>query len=95
MSSNDAWFDGLAKDAARGLSRRQMFRRLLGGTAVAVFGMIGAARVSAKDKFKDCSKLCEECCHNAFPNGGREYGQCVSDCHHGQGLCGPIVCPEG
>jgi hypothetical protein len=91
--SNDGWFDTLAKDSAQGLSRRQVFARLLGGTGAAIFAMFGMRRSASKDK--DCSKLCEECCHNAHPNGGREYGQCVSDCQHGQGLCGPIVCPGG
>jgi hypothetical protein len=89
--SKDQWFDRLAKDSAQGLSRRQVFGRLLGGTGLALVAALGFR--SAADK--DCGKLCEECCHNAFPDGGREYGQCVSDCQHGQGLCGPIVCPEG
>jgi hypothetical protein len=89
--SNDSWFDTLAKDSARGLSRRQVVGRLLGGTGLAVLAMLGLRRAAAKD----CGKLCEECCHNAFPNGGRDFGQCVSDCQHGEGLCGPIVCPGG
>ena len=88
---SDEWFDDLAKGAARGLSRRQVFGRLLGGAAAAALSLFAVHRTSSKD----CGRLCEECCHNAFPNGGREYGQCVSDCHHGQGICGPIVCPEG
>jgi len=88
---SDEWFDGLTRDAARGMSRRQVFARLLGGTGLAVLSLVGLQRGGNKD----CGPLCEECCHNAFPNGGREYGQCVSDCHHGEGICGPIVCPDG
>ena len=87
--SRDNWFDTLAKDSAQGLSRRQVFGRLLGGAGVALLSLVSIGGAA-----KDCGKLCEECCHNAFPHGGREYGQCVSDCQHGEGLCGPIVCPQ-
>jgi hypothetical protein len=88
--ATDEFFDELSKDSARGLSRRQVFARLLGGTGVAALTLLGLSRSSGKD----CGKLCEVCCHNAFPDHGREYGQCMSDCHHGEGLCGPIVCPK-
>lgn len=93
--SREHWFDALARDSADGLSRRQVFARLLGGGAVAMFSFLAARPSADRSRTKDCGKLCVECCHNAFPDGGRDYGQCVSDCQHGQGLCGPIVCPEG
>jgi len=88
--SND-WFDTLAKDSARGLSRRQMFGRLLGGTGMAVLTVFGLRQLAADN---DCGKLCKLCCHNAFPDHGPGYGQCISDCHHGEGLCGAAVCPD-
>ena len=87
----DDWFDNLAKDSAQRLTRRQVFTRLLGGTAVAALSLLGVARDKPE---KDCGKLCQECCHNAFPDHGPEYGKCVSECQHGEGLCGPIVCPK-
>lgn len=92
--SRDQCFDALARDTAQGLSRRQVFARLFGGAALAVVALFTAREAAGNDKIKDCGKLCEECCHNAFPDGGRDYGQCVSDCQHGEGLCGPIVCPD-
>jgi hypothetical protein len=85
----DKWFDDLAKDSAQRLPRRQVFGRLLGAAGVAALSALGLLQAKP-----DCAKLCEECCHNAFPDGGRDYGQCVSDCHHGAGLCGPLVCPD-
>jgi hypothetical protein len=88
---NDDWFDSLAKDSAQGLSRRQVFRRLFGGIGVALLGVVG---LSAAGNGKDCGQLCQTCCHNFFPDHGKEYGQCVSDCHQGEGLCGPVVCPK-
>ena len=89
--SNDGWFDTLAKDSAQGLSRRQLLGRLLGGTGAAVLGLFGMRAAAAKD----CGKLCQVCCENQFSDHGVEYGRCVSDCHKGQGVCGPIVCPGG
>jgi hypothetical protein len=88
----DQWLDGLAKDSATTLSRRQAFGRLAGGFGMAVFALFGL-RGLARDK-DTCGKLCEECCRNQFPNGGRDFGQCVSACQKGEGLCGPIVCPQ-
>jgi len=87
----DAWLDQLAKDSAQGLSRRQVFRRLAGGFGAAVIGVFGLPRRAQSD---NCGRLCEECCKNNFPRGGREFGECVSSCHNGQGICGPIVCPQ-
>jgi hypothetical protein len=86
--SRDDWFDALARDSARGLSRRQVFGRLLGGTGLALFSFFGLRDLARNDK--DCGNLCHLCCANAYPDRGREYGQCVSDCQHGQGLCGPV-----
>jgi hypothetical protein len=88
----DDWFDGLAKDSANKLSRRQVFGRIAGGMGMAAFALFGL-RGLARDK-DTCGPLCEECCRNQFPDGGREFGQCVSSCHKGEGLCGPIVCPQ-
>ncbi len=87
----DDWFDGLAKDSAQRLSRRQVFARLAAGAATALLGTLGLQRFGSKD----CGKLCQACCRNNFPNGGREFGECISQCHHGEGICGPIVCPDG
>jgi hypothetical protein len=84
----DAFIDNLAKDSAAGLSRRQVFGRIAGGFGAALFGLFAGRRTN------DCGKLCEECCRNNFPHGGAEFGACVSSCHQGQGLCGPIVCPQ-
>jgi hypothetical protein len=88
----DDWFDGLAKDAAKKLSRRQVFGRVAGGLGMALFAAFGLNGL-ARDK-DTCGKLCEECCRNQFPNGGRDFGQCVAACQQGEGLCGPIVCPQ-
>jgi hypothetical protein len=87
----DDWFDGLAKDSAQRLSRRQVFGRLAAGAGTALVVMFGLQRFASN---KDCGKLCEECCRNNFPSHGPEFGQCVSECQHGEGLCGPIVCPQ-
>jgi hypothetical protein len=86
----DNWFDGLAKDTARGLSRRQAIGRLAGGMAMAALGLLGIRQMDSQN----CGKLCEECCRNNFPRGGQELGECIRLCHQGQGICGPIVCPQ-
>jgi hypothetical protein len=86
----DDWFDGLAKDAAHRLSRRQVFGRLAVGAGLAMLSTFGLQRSSGKD----CGKLCLACCRNNFPEGSAEFGECMSSCHHGEGLCGPIVCPR-
>jgi hypothetical protein len=101
--SRDQWFDALARDSAQGLSRRQVFARLLGGGAVAVFSLFGMRQADSGGTKKDCGKLCEECCTNAYPDSryshdgrdGRDFAECVQDCKRGGGLCGPIVCPDG
>ena len=89
----DAWFDTLAKDSNSRLSRRQVFGRVAGGFGVAVLGLFGFARTVKAD---NCGKACEECCKNNFPagSGDKGYGECVSSCHKGEGICGPIVCPQ-
>lgn len=84
----DAFIDNLAKDSANGLSRREVFGRIAGGFGAALLGLFAGRRTT------DCAKLCEECCRNNFPHGGADFGACVSSCHQGQGLCGPIVCPQ-
>lgn len=84
------WFDALAKDSAQQLSRRQVFTRLAGGFAAAALAVVGLKRPAADN----CGKLCEQCCRNAFPRGGPELGECIRQCHDGQGICGPIVCPQ-
>jgi hypothetical protein len=85
----DAWLDTLAKDSANGLSRRQIFGRVAGGFGFAVLAVCGL-----RPRANDCGKLCEECCRNNYPHGGADFGACVSSCHQGQGVCGPIVCPQ-
>ena len=88
----DKWFDDLAKDSAKGLSRRQVFGRLTAGAGALVLALLGVRQSAAAN---NCGKLCEECCRNNFPHGGPELGECIRLCHKGEGLCGPIVCPEG
>ena len=87
----DQWLDNLAKDSADRLTRRQVFGRIAGGFGMTVLSAFGFAR---RAKANDCGKLCEECCKNNFPHGGRDFGECVSSCHKGEGICGPIVCPQ-
>jgi hypothetical protein len=90
----DEWFDGLAKDSARTLSRRQVIARVAGGMGAAMLAVFGIrARAAEKDK-EQCGKLCVECCKNNFPRGGPEFAECVRQCHDGEGICGPIVCPQ-
>lgn len=87
----DTWLDTLAKDSTNRLSRRQVFGRIAGGFGAAVLGVFGAGRRAKTD---NCGRLCEECCKNNFPGGGRALGECISACHRGEGICGPIVCPQ-
>ncbi len=83
-------FDTLAKDAAAGLPRREVFRRIGGGLLGIVLAAVG---LSAKS---DCGKLCAVCCNNLdFPPRSVEHAQCITDCHDGLGPCGPLVCPQG
>ena len=86
----DDWFDGLAKDSSRNLSRRQVFGKIAGGFGAAI---LGSFAIRARDK-NHCGKLCAECCHNQFPHGGPELAECIRSCHKGEGVCGPIVCPQ-
>lgn len=84
-------FDSLAKETAANMPRRQMFRRIGGG----LLGILLASVGLSADK-GNCAKLCAVCCNNLdFPPRSPEHGQCISDCHRGEGPCGPIVCPEG
>ena len=86
----DEWFDGLAKDSARTLSRRQVIGRVAAGMGAAVLAVLG---MQAKGN-ENCGRLCVECCKNNFPRGGPEFAECVRQCHDGEGICGPIVCPQ-
>jgi len=88
----DSWLDDLAKDSAHRLSRRQVFGRVAGGFGMAVLSVFGLWRPAAG---ATCGKVCQECCRNNFPHGGHELGECVRLCHQGEGICGPIVCPQG
>lgn len=87
----DSWLDNLAKDSAHRLSRRQVFGRIAGGFGIAALGVFGFTR---RAKAAGCGKLCDECCRNNFPTHGPEFAECVRLCHKGQGVCGPIVCPQ-
>jgi len=87
----DTWLDNLAKDSAHRLSRRQVFGRLAGGFGMAALSLFGLWR---PDQGANCGKVCVECCRNNFPHGGRELGECIRQCHQGEGVCGPIVCPQ-
>lgn len=83
-------FDTLAKDAAT-LPRREVFRRIGGGLMAILLASVGLAADS-----DNCGKLCAVCCNNIdFPPRSVEHGQCIRDCHRGEGPCGPIVCPQG
>ena len=87
----DQWFDDLAKDSARGLPRGQVFVRAASGAGSVLMAFLGLRPSAAST----CATLCDECCRNNFPRGGRELEECLSLCHAGEGLCGPIVCPDG
>lgn len=85
----DQWFDKLAKDTARNLSRRQLLGRFASTFALAVLAGFGFRKQG-----DNCGLLCAQCCRNAYPRGGPELGQCIRECHSGEGLCGPTVCPQ-
>ena len=82
-------FDELAKDLARGVSRREALRRLGGGllgAAVAAVGL-GLGKASADGKGK--GEACVDCCRAKLggpPEGGLAFGNCVSDCVHVKGI---------
>lgn len=83
-------FDTLAKDAAGTLPRREVFRRVGGGLLAILLASVGLAAES-----DNCGKLCAICCKaQDFPPRSPEFGQCISDCHRGEGPCGPLVCPQ-
>ena len=86
--------DTLAKTLSGTLSRREAFRRLGMGLGAAVLASLGlsANEASAAD---GCGKLCAECCVKNLGLRGRELAECIQACHAGEGLCGPIVCPDG
>lgn len=76
----DELFDDLAKDAARGVSRRQMFRRFGWGVAAALVGGLGRTRVEADSCVPKC---CVTFCQSADLPPGNDRGKCISDCMRG------------
>ena len=85
--------DTLAKTLSGTLTRRQAFWRVASGLAIAMLSSVGARTASAGGN--DCGKLCAECCVKNLGLRGRELAECMQACHAGEGLCGPIVCPDG
>jgi len=86
-------FDSLAKETAADMPRRQMFHRIGGGLLGILLASVG---LSADQDKANCAKLCAVCCQNLdFPPRSAAHGQCIADCHRGEGPCGPIVCPDG
>lgn len=83
-------FDELAKDLARGVSRREALRRLGGGMAGAMLASLGVGRAWGQGN-SDCAHFCD----SVYPPG-RQRGECKSDAAHGQGICqqcGPAAPP--
>lgn len=78
-------FDKLAKDAAADVPRRQAFRRI-GGALIGV--VLAAVGLSADNSKSACAQFCVDCCAQNFshPRDGRvgkEYAQCIQNCHDG------------
>jgi hypothetical protein len=74
-------FDALAKDLARGLSRREALRRVGEGLFGALLASLGLGRAVAQGN-SDCAHFCT----SIFPPG-RQRGDCISAAAHGTGLC--------
>jgi hypothetical protein len=86
-------FDEWTKDLARGVSRREALRRLGGGLlgAAAAVGL-GLGKASADGG--GIGQACVDCC-NAITPRPEPFGQCVSDCVHNGGVCGPTCVAQG
>ena len=80
-------FDELAKDLARGVSRREALRRLGGGLLGAAVAAVGLGLGKATADGKGKGEACVDCC-NAITPRPHPFGDCVSACVHGQGVCG-------
>jgi hypothetical protein len=76
-------FDQLAKDAARGVSRRQLVGRFGWGVAAAVFAALGVMRARAADG--SCVPQCCETLCRSFDTG-QARGQCIAECMRGEGI---------
>jgi hypothetical protein len=87
--------DTLAKTLSGTLSRREAIRRVGIGLGAAVLVSLGLRTEAAAASGNDCGKLCAECCVKNLGLRGRELAECMQACHAGEGLCGPIVCPDG
>jgi hypothetical protein len=82
-------FDTLAKDAAT-LPRRELFRRVGGGLLAVLLASVGLAADS-----DNCGQACAICCKaQDFPPRSREFAECITSCHRGEGTCGPLVCRQ-
>jgi hypothetical protein len=76
-------FDQLAKDLARGVTRREALRRLCGGLATATLASLGMGKAwSQSGTITTCATFCA----SIFPPG-RDRVKCVSDASKGQGIC--------
>jgi hypothetical protein len=76
-------FDALARELARGLSRREALHRLAGGFAGALLATLGLERAGAAAP--GGNSACAHWCHSLPP--GPDTDHCTSDAAHGQGLC--------
>lgn len=79
----DERFDELAKDATRGLSRRETFARVGGGLFFALLASLGLTRASDA-----ClPRCCQACCNSDTPPKGTTPGECMRACLQGLGQC--------
>ena len=86
-------FDELAKELARGLSRREALRRLGGGLAAALLAPLVSTRAWGDG---EGNSLCAHFCQSIFPPGPQR-GECISAAAHGEGPCyeyGPMAPQE-
>lgn len=86
-------FDDLARSLAEnGHSRRGLLKVGLGFVGAAAAGVLpGVARAGGGNS------SCVDFCKSVFPDGGSDYGHCVADAAHGEGLCftcGPKAPPS-
>src|SRR5688500_16655398 len=80
-------FDELARDLARGVSRREALWRVAGGLAGAVLASLGLGKTWGQvGNSGRGSDECASFCETVFRPGSAR-GQCINDAAHGKGLC--------